>query len=229
MTELLAKSPYGDRRITLLQHTLDVMNGGEWLFGTDTPTRLGRAWLRFFRVPVERWPAFRSNLLTSAGFHDWGKANDGMQNVAIREQVVEQRKATHAAGMVQAVLNADTAQVPAIVSEMAEYRKWTDPLLREESTSRRQTPAENSMPAWPSCPWMLPRWIAFTTVCWTPNRMKSRLSETRWHHTRTNCWTNCGPWRKTARNPKHCERPRRSQNTTRRTPNGRRCPSSSSW
>ncbi len=53
--------------------------------------------------------------------------------LAIREQVVEQRKATHAAGLVQRLLDADTAQVPPVVGEMAEYRQWTDPLLREEN------------------------------------------------------------------------------------------------
>jgi len=43
------------------------------------------------------------------------------------------RNATYAAGLVQAVLNANTPQVPAIVGEMAAYRKWADPLLREEN------------------------------------------------------------------------------------------------
>jgi len=52
--------------------------------------------------------------------------------VAIREQFVERQKATQAAGLVQAVLNADTAQVPAIIGEMADYRQLVDPLLREE-------------------------------------------------------------------------------------------------
>jgi serine/threonine protein kinase/formylglycine-generating enzyme required for sulfatase activity len=52
--------------------------------------------------------------------------------LAIREQVVEQRNATYAAGLVQRLLDADTAQVPGVVSEMAEYRRWTDRLLREE-------------------------------------------------------------------------------------------------
>ena len=49
----------------------------------------------------------------------------------IRDQVGEKQKATYAAGLVQRVLDADTAQVPGVVSEMAEYRKWTDPPLRE--------------------------------------------------------------------------------------------------
>jgi eukaryotic-like serine/threonine-protein kinase len=52
--------------------------------------------------------------------------------LTIREQVEEKQKAAHAAGLVQRVLDAESAQVPGAVSEMAEYRKWTDPLLREE-------------------------------------------------------------------------------------------------
>ena len=50
----------------------------------------------------------------------------------IRDQVEERRKATHAAGLVAEVLNADTAKVPDIIGKMAEYRKWTDPMLHEE-------------------------------------------------------------------------------------------------
>ncbi len=52
--------------------------------------------------------------------------------LAILDRAEERQKATHAAGLVQAVANADTAQVPDIIGKMAEYRKWTDPLLREE-------------------------------------------------------------------------------------------------
>jgi hypothetical protein len=53
--------------------------------------------------------------------------------LTIRGQVEEQRKATYADGLVQSLLNSDTAQVPAIVSEMAAYPKWTDPRLTEEN------------------------------------------------------------------------------------------------
>ncbi len=53
--------------------------------------------------------------------------------LAIRAQIVEQQKAAHAAGLVQRVLDAETAQVPGVVGEMTEYRKWTDPLLRHEN------------------------------------------------------------------------------------------------
>jgi hypothetical protein len=59
MIELLAKAPKGDKRISLLRHTLDVMNAAEWLFGSrGQPTRLGRAWLRFFQLPEGLWSAF---------------------------------------------------------------------------------------------------------------------------------------------------------------------------
>jgi serine/threonine protein kinase/formylglycine-generating enzyme required for sulfatase activity len=55
-----------------------------------------------------------------------------LTGLIVRGKVVEQRNATHAAGLVQAVLTAETAQVPAMIDRMAEYRKWTDPRLREE-------------------------------------------------------------------------------------------------
>src|SRR5262249_24326168 len=53
--------------------------------------------------------------------------------LVVRERVVEQRNATHAAGLVRSLLNADTAQVLAAIGGMAEYRQWVDPLLKEEN------------------------------------------------------------------------------------------------
>jgi CRISPR-associated endonuclease/helicase Cas3 len=92
MSELLAKSRFGDRELTLLRHSTDVMDAAEALFGTAAdPNRMGQAWLRFFRIPREQWPAFHSNLLASTAFHDWGKANNKMQDVLHRrggEQVL---------------------------------------------------------------------------------------------------------------------------------------------
>ncbi len=82
--KLLAKSGAGE--ITLLQHTVDVMDAAEALFGTATaPTRLGQCWLRFFRIPELPWATFHANLLAACGLHDWGKANDGFQK-AIRHR-----------------------------------------------------------------------------------------------------------------------------------------------
>ena len=53
--------------------------------------------------------------------------------LVIQDHFEEQRKETYAAGLVQAVLNAETGQVPDIIGKMTEYRKWVDPLLREEN------------------------------------------------------------------------------------------------
>jgi serine/threonine protein kinase/formylglycine-generating enzyme required for sulfatase activity len=52
--------------------------------------------------------------------------------LVVSGQVEERRKETQAAGLVHAVLNADITQTPAIIGEMAGYRTWTDPLLRDE-------------------------------------------------------------------------------------------------
>jgi CRISPR-associated endonuclease/helicase Cas3 len=82
MSELLAKSPQNGRYLTLVQHTRDVMDAAESLFGIPvSPTRLGLAWLRFFRISEDCFRLFHGNLLASAAFHDWGKANDGMQTL----------------------------------------------------------------------------------------------------------------------------------------------------
>lgn len=45
---------------------------------------------------------------------------------------MERQNATRAAGLVDALLNAETAQVPALVQDLAPYRRWADPLLRSE-------------------------------------------------------------------------------------------------
>jgi len=60
--------------------------------------------------------------------------------LTIRDRVVEQQKETHAKGLVEGLLKAETAQVPVIVEQMKDYRQWTDPLLREENGKA----AENS-------------------------------------------------------------------------------------
>jgi serine/threonine protein kinase len=62
-----------------------------------------------------------------------------VMGIAIRERGIEQRKATQAIGLVQTILNADTAQVPTILGQLIEYRKWADPLLREENEKAAAT------------------------------------------------------------------------------------------
>src|SRR6516164_4777338 len=54
--------------------------------------------------------------------------------LAIWDRFEEEQKAKRAAGLVQAVLNSDIAQVPSIGGQMAEHRQWADPLLHEENS-----------------------------------------------------------------------------------------------
>jgi formylglycine-generating enzyme required for sulfatase activity/class 3 adenylate cyclase len=55
--------------------------------------------------------------------------------LSIRDRVNDQRSATRADGLVRSLINADTAQVPAIVKELPKFRQWADPLLRSEDES----------------------------------------------------------------------------------------------
>jgi eukaryotic-like serine/threonine-protein kinase len=57
-----------------------------------------------------------------------------LAGIAVRRQVIENQRATHAADLVQRVLDADTAQVPEIVKAMADHRQWVDSSLRSELT-----------------------------------------------------------------------------------------------
>jgi len=84
MTPLLAKrTPSNGWPKTLVDHTFEVVAASEELFGTEKcASRLGESWLRFFRLePRADWSRFSATLLAACLFHDWGKANLGMQTV----------------------------------------------------------------------------------------------------------------------------------------------------
>jgi serine/threonine protein kinase/formylglycine-generating enzyme required for sulfatase activity len=51
---------------------------------------------------------------------------------AVGRRVIDNQSATHAAGLVHRVVDAETAQVPDIVKAMREYRRWVDPALSSE-------------------------------------------------------------------------------------------------
>lgn len=59
---------------------------------------------------------------------------------AILEQSVEREKVNYAKGLVGRVLDANIAQVSAIVGEMQAYRAWTDSLLKEEQSRSANDP-----------------------------------------------------------------------------------------
>ncbi len=50
--------------------------------------------------------------------------------LTIRDQVEEKQRAAHAAGLVDSLLKAEIAQVPAVVINLNANRQWSDPLLR---------------------------------------------------------------------------------------------------
>jgi eukaryotic-like serine/threonine-protein kinase len=55
-----------------------------------------------------------------------------LSGVAVSRQIEEKRQSDYAAALVKRVVAADIAEVPGIVKEIDRYRRWADPLLREE-------------------------------------------------------------------------------------------------
>jgi CRISPR-associated endonuclease/helicase Cas3 len=74
---LLAKSPRGASRLTLIQHLQDTEQAAAELFRAGT--RWARSYLRFFRLDPGQHGRFLLNLRVAALFHDIGKANEDFQ------------------------------------------------------------------------------------------------------------------------------------------------------
>lgn len=92
MTELLAKSPRGHRRLGLYQHLAETEQASAALFRRGT--RWAAAFLRFFKLPADTHDAFLLNLRVAARLHDIGKANSGFQD-AMRGQVFQAQPYRH--------------------------------------------------------------------------------------------------------------------------------------
>jgi CRISPR-associated endonuclease/helicase Cas3 len=75
--ELLAKSPYGERRLSLARHCGDTEEAAQAIFREDG--RWARSWARFFRFSESDRQRFLLNLRVAALFHDLGKANADFQ------------------------------------------------------------------------------------------------------------------------------------------------------
>lgn len=58
----------------------------------------------------------------------------------IRDQVIDKERADYASGLVGRVLDGNIIQVPGTIQEMEAYRKWTDPLLKEEKDKSPKDP-----------------------------------------------------------------------------------------
>ena len=68
-------------------------------------------------------------------------------SVIVRNRVNEQNRATYATGLVERLLDAEMDEVPTVIQEMKEYRRWTDPLLIAASAeaAQKQEQAKNEM------------------------------------------------------------------------------------
>jgi formylglycine-generating enzyme required for sulfatase activity/tetratricopeptide (TPR) repeat protein len=55
----------------------------------------------------------------------------GVAAIKVRHDVVQQQYHTRAVGLVDALINADTRQVPEIVRQLDQYKTWAEPLLAE--------------------------------------------------------------------------------------------------
>lgn len=89
---LYAKSPQNGRQPTLIEHTRDVLEAFDTLFGTmGDPSRTALQWMRFFCLGEEQLEQFFVNSRLAICFHDLGKANDGFQSAVTdrrKDQVV---------------------------------------------------------------------------------------------------------------------------------------------
>ncbi|RJQ45843.1 MAG: CRISPR-associated helicase Cas3' [Gammaproteobacteria bacterium] len=101
---LLAKSAKeGCAPKGLAEHCGEVMDAFEALFGKrGAPTRLGKEWLRFFKLGEEDFEGFFANGLASCGLHDIGKANDGFQR-AVTKKGEQLLRHEHLSGMILAL------------------------------------------------------------------------------------------------------------------------------
>lgn len=84
MNPVLAKSK---PPLALVCHTEDVLNAVGWMFGTAKAlTRLGRQWMRFFKLGPEQAEDLFTCLPAAAAFHDWGKACDSFQEAILHRK-----------------------------------------------------------------------------------------------------------------------------------------------
>lgn len=102
MSVLLAKSPAANRPDKgLAEHCAEVMDAFVCLFGTaSSPTRLGVAWLRFFKISSDDYPRFHANGISACGLHDLGKANDGFQRAVRGDRDAQVMRHEHLSALI---------------------------------------------------------------------------------------------------------------------------------
>jgi eukaryotic-like serine/threonine-protein kinase len=110
-----------------------------------------RQWLgiRFLTAPKAWSPSERKMMARANRYHAIRGgavavllAVGSVAGLSIQTMVSNQQKATLAAGLVNELVTANIAQVPAVIDEMASYRKWVDPLLRRENAAELDSSRE---------------------------------------------------------------------------------------
>ncbi|MEW6302884.1 MAG: protein kinase [Verrucomicrobiota bacterium] len=90
-------------------------------------------------VPAKKWKPSEVSLMRQAGRrHGWHAAIGAalllvvsLIGVRLADYLVEERNATYTQGLIEALLNAETAQVPSVLADLQPYQKWAEPLLKE--------------------------------------------------------------------------------------------------
>ena len=102
MNNLLAKSRAANRPDKgLAEHCSEVMDAFACLFGdSSNPTRLGVAWLRFFKISPVDYSRFHANGIAACGLHDLGKANDGFQHAVRGERDAQVMRHEHLSALI---------------------------------------------------------------------------------------------------------------------------------
>ncbi|WP_200389215.1 hypothetical protein [Thiocapsa imhoffii] len=118
-TRLSADGPLAK---TFEAHAVDVLRAALSLFveHSSHPSPLGEAWMRFFRIPPERWPVLRLNLIAGALLKDIGKAS-----VSHQEAVLHGRASA---------TPLRHEQISALILSRPAFRDWLamNPLLRPD-------------------------------------------------------------------------------------------------
>lgn len=102
MTALLAKSPVANRPDKgLAEHCAEVMDSFVCLFGiASSPSRLGVAWMNFFKISPVEYPRFHANGIAACGLHDLGKANDGFQRAVRGDRDAQVTRHEHLSALI---------------------------------------------------------------------------------------------------------------------------------
>ena len=116
-----------------LTHDYLVPSLREWLTRKQKETRQGRAELRLAELAA-LWNSKRENrrLPGWSDYRNIRRLTDGKKWTKPQRSMMQQAARYHAQAVVRRLLEADLVDVPGIVGQVHQLRKWTQPLLRRE-------------------------------------------------------------------------------------------------